>query len=153
MAQIETVDWPGKVLYLHADTATSGFDVIAAHFELHALAVANAADEQHYFEAMTAEGNIPKDNADPNLATRFTPRYGRLRPGWRLVPWDGASHLLELTVEVISDDGIADQDLFDRSLLPPGIEVDIDTTYAQVEVIRPSVEVVAIPAGEVAEAV
>lgn len=137
MANVASVDYASQRLYLHADTVAGGFDVIAAYFEVCALRAANVYGEQHYPNPLSAEGNIAKGGG------RFTPRYGVLAAGWRLVPYD-AAHLLRILVEILSADGISDVSVFDRSTVVS--HVDIDIAYRQVEVVQVSVDGVAAAA-------
>lgn len=132
MAQVASVDYDAKRIHLHADTVVSGFDVILAYFEINALRAANANGEQNRAHCLSAEGNIAKGGG------KFTPRFGLLSPGWRLVPYSGVSHELLLKAEILSPDsgGLSDRQVFDRTLLPPSIDVDIDVDYQQVEIIR-----------------
>lgn len=132
MAQVASVDYTTKRIHLHADTVINGFDVIAAHFEINALVRANANGEQNFGPCLSAEGKIPKGGG------KFTPRYGLLEPGWRIVPYNATSHVLAINVEVLSPDGggLSGRDVFDRTPLPPSIEVQIDHNWDQVEVIE-----------------
>jgi hypothetical protein len=127
MAQVASIDWATKRVYLHLDTVSSGFDVIAAHFEINAIIAANSNQEQNYKAVMEALGNDVKSAA---LGT-FTPRYGRINPVWRFVPYD-TPHLLQLLVEIVSLDGIVDTEVFDRTLTAS--EIDIDPIYDKVEI-------------------
>lgn len=132
MAQVSSVDYDAKRIHLHSDTVVNGFDVIAAYFEINALVKANANGEQNRAPCLSAEGKIPKGGG------KFTPRYGLLEPGWRIVPYNGVSHVLAINVEVLSPDGggLSGRDVFDRTPLPPSIEVQIDHNWDQVELIE-----------------
>ena len=99
MAQIESVDWINKLIYLHADTVTNGFDAIAAYFEINQLVFINANNEQHYYPPMSAEGNIRKTPFGVTPA-RFTPRYAFVFNPWDFVPVD-TPHDLDILTEMV----------------------------------------------------
>jgi len=129
MAQVASVDYDTKRVFLHADTVSAGFDVIAAYFEINALRAANAFGEQNRVHCMSAEGNIQK------TTTTFTPRYGYVEPGWRFVPYDtgaSTSYNLDLLAEIVSKDQLTDRDVFDRSGV--AATVNIDPIYEKVEI-------------------
>jgi hypothetical protein len=149
MAQVSSVDYDAKRIHLHSDTVVNGFDVIAAHFEINALVKANANGEQNRAACLSAEGRIPKGGG------KFTPRYGLLKPGWRIVPYNGVSHVLAINVEVLSPDlgGLSGRDVFDRTPLPPSIEVQIDHNWDQVEVIEVNTGAVSVDYGLIATSV
>lgn len=127
MPQLAAIDFENKTLTLHADTATEGFDCIAMHFEIKVLTASTPA-YQNYSPPMTAEGNISKG------AGAFTPRYGFLASGWRIIPHSGVSHELRILVELLSEDGLRDRLLIDRGGLPTAITVDITPTYDKIEI-------------------
>lgn len=140
MTQVASVNYDLKRVYLHADTVTNGFDVIAAHFEIKALREANLNGEQNRKHFLSAEGKFKK-----NLSgTKFTPRFGLLDVGWRFVPYGLVSHQLSLLVEIISVDSLSDRELFDRSTLT--VNVDIDAIYKENEI-----TVVAVGSGVTAQ--
>jgi len=126
MAQLSSVDYDAKRLYCHADTVIAGFDIIAAYFEVNALRQANLSGEQNRAHMLSAEGNIPKG------AGIFTPKYGYLVAGWRIVPYGSVTHTLTLSSEPVSADGLSGRDVFDRSSL--AVVVDIDEAYEKVEI-------------------
>lgn len=132
MAQIESIDWPGKRFFLHIDTVTSGFDAWEAFAEVRALQEANLNNEQNFRLWIHREGKVPKDLT----GTRFTARYVTVDSGWRGVPHPngGTEYGLELLVEMLNPvDGVSDAGAFDRSSV--ATNVDIDATYSQVEII------------------
>jgi hypothetical protein len=130
MTQVSSVDYDAKRIHLHSDTVVNGFDIVAAYFEINALRQANTTGEQNRAHCLSAEGNISKGGG------LFTPRYGLLEPGWRVVPYDGVSHSLVMLVEPVSKDGLSGRDVFDRSPpFPPSIDVDRDVGYSQFEVV------------------
>ena len=132
MAQLASIDWENKLFYLHIDTVNNGFDAWEAVAEAKVVQQTHAANAQNYPLFLSRQGKQPKDNEDPALATKFTPRFVSVLEGWRGVPYD-SEHRLDLLVEIISDEGLSDRDVFDRSSLTN--EVDIDAVYPQVEVL------------------
>ena len=131
MAQIESVDWAAKRFYLHEDTVSAGFDAWEAFTEVRAIQQANTNNAQNYPLFIQRQGKVPKGGG------RFTPRYCSFLTGWRGVPYDQVSHNLSLLVEMVSDDEISDREVFDRSSIQ--VDVDIDATYDQVEIIEVNV--------------
>lgn len=128
MTQVADVNYDTKRIFLHADTVTQGFDIIAAYFEINVLRQANANGEQLRAHMLSAEGYIPEGGG------KFTQRYGLLRPGWRIVPYDGVSHSLVVSVKPVSQDGLSGRDVFDRAGLL--VAVGIDEAYDKVEIIQ-----------------
>ena len=126
MTHVASVDYDNKRIHCHADTVGSGFDIIAAYFEINALREANASGEQNRAHMLSAEGNIPKGGGN------FTPNYGLLASGWRVVPYPSVSHTLSLTSEPVSADGLSGRDAFDRSTL--SVIVEIDESYEKIEI-------------------
>lgn len=127
MAQVASVDWETKRVFLHLDTVTNGFDAWEAHAEIRNLQALNLNSEQNYRLPTRREGGLVK------TAGRLTPRFVGFLTGWRVVPYD-TPHQLRILVEMISDDQVVDRDMFDRSTVTSN--VDIDTDYEQVEIIE-----------------
>ena len=126
MAQVANVDYGAKRIYCHADTVTSGFDIIAAYFEINVLRQLNANGEQNFAHMLSAEGNIPKGGGN------FTPNYGLLETGWRIVPYDQVGHTLNLITEPVSKDNLSGRDVFDRTGIL--VAINIDEIYEKVEI-------------------
>lgn len=127
MAQVSSVDFVNKRIYLHADTVTSGIDSFLVYDEIRALFAANANGEQNHPLMLSKEGNFNKGGG------RYTAKYAVYDAGWRIVPYGGVAHNLTIMVEIVSKDQLSDRDVFDRSSL--AVTVDIDIGYKQNEVI------------------
>lgn len=126
MTQVANVNYNTKRILLHPDTVVSGFDCIAAYFEINALRQANANNEQNYRHMLSAEGNIPKGGGN------YTPRYALSDTGWRYIPYPNVSHTLSLLTEPVSQDGLSGRDVFDRTSL--SVLVEIDEVYEKIEI-------------------
>ena len=126
MTQVANVDYGLKRIYCHADTVASGFDIIAAYFEINVLRYNNVNNAQNYYHMLSAEGNIAKGGGT------FTPKYGLLQSGWRVVPYDQVSHTLNVLSEPVSLDGLSGRDVFDRSGIL--LNIDIDEMYEKIEI-------------------
>jgi hypothetical protein len=72
-------------------------------------------------------------NADKG-GGKFTERYATLLDGTLIVPFD-TKHELDIVGTIITDAGTEGPEAFDRTLLSPTTEVDINYTPPQVEVI------------------
>ena len=88
-----------------------------------------------WFLFCEAGGNVQK------TATTYTPRYLTMLTDPRaittkIVPDNSVSHSLIVKGEVISDLGTSGADLFDKTLLSPGINVDITLQPPGAEIIR-----------------
>ena len=129
MAQIDSVDFANKRVYLHIDTVTQGFDPIAMHFELQALVAANATNGQNFGRATDALGNEPEGGGI------FSEPKVRFFTGWRYVPFP-TPHLLLILAKIYNpDEALSNRDLADRDdPVLNGIEVDIDVAYSPVEI-------------------
>lgn len=127
MAQISSVDYDTKRVYLHADTVTNGFNIIDAHFENKVLIQAHANSEQNRKIFLTAEGKVPKGGG------AFTPRYGYINSEWRFIPYSLVSHILKLSVEIVSEDQLTDSDVFDFTGV--GVNVHVVSDYTPTEII------------------
>jgi hypothetical protein len=132
MAQIASEDYVNKLIYLHIDTVTNGFDPALMQKEHRALRRVYANDERKFDPMVTFVGYEDKGGG------KFTPRSTRLRAGVRIVPYDtGAAGQYSLPIlnEILNvDDGLADREVFDRSGV--AANVDIDKAYDPVEVIE-----------------
>lgn len=121
MAYIDYEDYLNKRIYLSSDTALAGsldlIEVYREHIERRRL---NVNGERGFFRMVLAIGN---DSA----GGEFTPRYVDLQDGVRLVPYN-TSHapLIRPTPLISRSENKAGRDLFDRSSLSSGVEVDID---------------------------
>ncbi len=130
MTQVADIDFNNKRLILHADTVFEGFDCFLAYDEIRARYAANLNDERKRNFFLEKEGFVSKGSG------KFTPKFGLMDSGWRIVPYAGVSHQLLIKVEIVSHDQISDRDVFDRSSLV--VNVDIDSDYQQTEVIEVS---------------
>lgn len=127
MALVSSVDYPNKRIYLSALTADADLDTLAVYREVRALRQTTPAHQQ-FRPIITAGGNIPKITG-----VSYTPAYAQLLYGCRLVPFNG-SHSLRLVRDTFTDDGFAGRDCFDRTLLSPMVEVNIDVDFPEVEI-------------------
>lgn len=127
MPLVASTDYPNKRIILHADSVGVDIQPIDIYIELRAER--RLTESKRQFDVlMRAFGNDP---AGPTN----TPRFANLTNGVRIVPYD-ASHVLSIVGALINtDEGLAGTDLFDRSSLSPGVEVDIDYQPPQVEII------------------
>lgn len=130
MALIDYIDGPARRIYLAADSASQDVHPIDIYKEMRAL---RRTDEslRPFDLYLSAFGNVPKG---PGKATE---RYVRQNAGTRFVPYD-SNHTLKIIGTVITDDGQEGVACFDRSLLTPGVLVDIDYQPPQVEVLTVS---------------
>jgi hypothetical protein len=121
MAYIASEDYIAKRIYLHADTATAtSLDLINVYLEHIIRRAANANGERRFPRMVLSIGN-------ESAGGEFTPQYVDLQNGVRLVPYNTShSPLIKPTPLISRAENIAGRDLFDRSSLTSGIEVDID---------------------------
>lgn len=130
MAQIASEDYVNKLIYLHLDTTTNGFDPAEMQKEHRALRRLNANGERKFDPMVSFVGNEPKGGGN------YTPPSTRLRQGVRIIPYDtgvGSQYSMGILNEILNvDDGLADQGVFDRSSVDAN--VDIDKDYDPVEV-------------------
>jgi len=128
MALIASVNYSTKRIFLGADSV--GVDVlpIDIYKEMRARRRVDVADRS-FFQMVTASGNEP---AGPSN----TPRFTNLAAGVRIVPFDTDHELLIKGNLISTEDGLAGRDLFDRTSLSVGVEVDIDYQPPQVEIIE-----------------
>ena len=129
MAQVDSVDFPNKRIYLHVDTVTQGFDPIAMHFEINAIIADNIGNGQNFGLVSDALGNEPEGGGV------FSEPKTRLFPGWRYVPYP-TPHLLLILRKIFNpDEALSNRALADRDdPVLDGIEVDIDVAYSPVEI-------------------
>jgi len=125
MPLVDSVDYPGKRIYLGSGSV--GFDVstIDVYREVRALR-ASTPNHRLFRPLLVAQGNEPAGES-------FTPRRAVLAEGARIVPYGGVSHELKIVTELISEDGLAGVALFDRGAIP--VAVDITYTPPQVEIV------------------
>jgi len=130
MALIDHIDGPNRRIYLGSDSASQDVHPIDIYKEMRTL---RRTDEtlRRYDVFLSAFGNVSKG---PGKATE---RYVRQNSGTRIVPYD-ADHTLTIIGTVITDDGQEGVACFDRSLLTPGVLVDVDYQPPQVEVLTVS---------------
>lgn len=128
MPQVESIDWDGKLVFLHQDTVTVGVSGILIYAEIRDEIFANTSLGQGYFPPLTKEGGVSKGPGS------FTPTFTQWGQSWRLVPHPngGTAYQLDILDEIISLDGLSDRDVFDRSSI--ATNVDIDSVYDPVEV-------------------
>jgi len=131
MAQIASEDYVNKLIYLHIDTVTNGFDPALMQQEHRALRRLHVNGERKFDPMVTFVGYESKGGG------KYTPRSTRLRAGVRIVPYDtggAGQYSLPILNEILNvPDGLADREVFDRSGV--AANVDIDKAYDPVEVI------------------
>lgn len=125
---VDHVDYVAKRIYLSAATFGASIDTMDIYREVRALRRTNPA-HQLFKPMVIAGGNIPKIPG-----RTYTPKYVQLLYGCRLVPY-GMPHLLKVTRDTFTDDGLVGRDCFDRTLLPAGVVVDIDIDFPAVEIV------------------
>ncbi len=132
MTQIASEDYPNKLIYLHADTVTSGFDPALMQREHRARRRLEAGDERKFDPMVTFSGN--EDVGGGN----FTPKLTRLRQGVRIVPYDtgtGTTYDLDILNQIVDvADGLSDRGVFNRDTVDA--LVNIDSTYSPVQVVQ-----------------
>lgn len=127
--QLSSIDFINKRAQLHSDTVTNGFSIVKAHFEIKKFVQSKLAGGVRYDSVPTqAVGNIKKRDGF------YTPRYGYVLSGWRWLPYGDVSHRLYLSEEIISEDQLTDEQVFDLSALPAGISVSVHPAYDKVEI-------------------
>lgn len=127
MPLVASTDYPNKRIYLGIDSVGVDVNPIDIYKECRAERRLDTAKRQ-FRQMITAFGNEP---AGPSN----TPRFTNLQNGVRIVPYNG-SHTLSIVGALINtSEGLAGPDLFDRSALGVGVEVDIDYQPPQVEII------------------
>jgi len=128
MALIDYIDGPNRRIYLSADTMNTAWHPVDLYREVRAL---RRTDEslRKYDSFMRGDGNIDKGGG------KATERYFTLLNGTRIVPYN-ASHIIDITGTIITDDGYEGAFCFDKSGLDYGVSVDIQYAPKQVEVIN-----------------
>lgn len=128
MPLVIAVDYPNKRIFLGPDSV--GVDVLPVDIyrEMRERRRLDADNDRSFLPMITAFGNEP---AGPTN----TPRFTNLAAGVRIVPHDTSHSLLIRGALINTSDGLAGRDLFDRSSLTPGVEVDVDYQPPQVEII------------------
>lgn len=127
MPLVASVDYPGKRIYLSAETVNTDLDTLDVYREVRALR-RTVADHRKFRPLIVAGGNIEKI-----AGQTYTPAYVQLLHGCRIVPYN-ASHTLKVIRDTFTDDGSAGRDCFDRSALTPGVVVNIDVDFPAVEI-------------------
>tara|TARA_R110000850_G_scaffold271420_1_gene405744 strand:- start:27 stop:599 length:573 start_codon:yes stop_codon:yes gene_type:complete len=121
MAYIASEDYTAKRIYLHADTAiATSLDLINVYLEHIIRRAVNANGERRFPRMVLSIGN-------ESAGGEFTPQYVDMQNGVRLVPYN-TSHapLITPTPLISRAENLSGRDLFDRSSLTSGVEVDID---------------------------
>lgn len=128
MALIGSIDGPNRRIYLHADTQNTELDPIDVYKEMRTLR--RTTESLRKFDLyLRASGYVSKGEG------KFTPKLTTCLLGCRLVPYD-STHTLTITGEIITDAGTSGLACFDKTLLTPGSNVDINYFPPQVEVIE-----------------
>ena len=118
MAQIASEDYANKLIYLHIDTVTNGFDPALMQQEHRALRRLNANGERKYDPMVTFVGN---ESIGGGV---YTPPSTRLRAGVRIVPYD-TDHSLTILNQILNiPDELADVGVFDRSGVASNVDID-----------------------------
>lgn len=132
MAQIGSEDYPNKLIYLHVDTVTNGFNPAEMQKEHRALRVLNANGERKFDPMVTFIGNESIGGGN------FTAWSTRLRAGVRIVPYDtgpGTQYSMDILNEILNvPDSLADQGVFNR--LTVDANVDIDRNYDKIKIVQ-----------------
>jgi hypothetical protein len=129
MALVAAVDYPNKRIILGVDSVGVDIQPMDLYVEMRARRRLNADNDRKFFPMLLAEGNEP---AGPSN----TPRRVVFADGVRIIPFN-VSHILRVRGSMVSKiESLAGPDLFDRSTLGTGIEVDIDYQPPQVEIIE-----------------
>jgi hypothetical protein len=128
MALIDYIDGDTRRIYLSVDTMNTSWHPVDLYREVRSL---RKTDEslRKYDNFMRGDGNIDKGGG------KATERYFTLLDGARVVPYD-ASHILDITGTLITDDGFEGAFCFDKTPLTAGVAVDIQYAPKQVEVIN-----------------
>ena len=121
MAYINYEDYTAKRIYLHADTVVaSSLDLINVYLEHIIRRAVNANGERRFPRMVLSLGN-------ESAGGEFTPQYVDIQNGVRLVPYNTShSPLIRPTPLISRSENLAGRDLFDRSSLSAGVEIDID---------------------------
>lgn len=133
MAVIANIDGPNRRIYLHADTKNAEVDPMDIYKAQRSL---RRTDEslRRYDLFLGASGYTSKGGGKftPKLTTCLSDVYGLLT---EIVPYDETG-TLTIIGEIISDKGTSGLACFDKTLLTPGVLVDINYFPPQVEVIE-----------------
>jgi len=132
MTQIASEDYVNKLIYLHVDTVTSGFDPAVMQQEHRARRRLNANDERNFYPMVSFSGYVSKGSGN------FTPKLTLLAQGVRIVPYDTGlpdNYNLDILSEILDPyDEVSDRDVFNRMGLT--VHVNIDSTYNPVEIVQ-----------------
>ena len=144
MPLVASVDYPNKRIILGIDSISVDVNVIDIYTEMRARRRLNADNDQAFYPMIYAQGN-------ESLGASNTPRRVVLENGVRIIPYVTTSHILTIQPVPIVNiaEGLQGTLLFDRTTLDPGVEVDIDYTPLQVEIIERGVS--GLTAGEAAD--
>lgn len=127
MALVASVDYPGRRIYLSAQTIDADLDTLDVYREVRGLRRTTEA-HRRFLPMIVGGGNITKI---PGISA--TAAYVQLLYGCRIVPFD-ATHRLRLIRDTFTDDGLAGADCFDRTPLSPAVQVDIDVEFPAIEI-------------------
>ena len=127
---ISFIDGENRRIYLDDTTVDREIHPIDIYRELRTLRRTN--EELQKFDMFMTYKGYEKKNPE---GTKRTERIAVLLNGTKIVPFKDTSHNLTIIGTLISDDGLEGRYCFDRSLLSPGVLVDIDYVPPQVEVI------------------
>lgn len=127
MPLVASIDYAARRIYLSAETVNADLDTLDVYREVRALRRTVEA-HRSYLPLIEAGGNIEK-----LVGQTYTAAYVRLLHGCRIVPYD-QTHALRLVRDTFTDDGAAGRNCFDRSGLSPGVVVDIDVDFPEVEI-------------------
>lgn len=134
MALVDSVDYPGKRIYLGADSLAiaAAFDVMLVYQAVRSLRAITPA-HQNFLPIIFGEGRVAKG------AGTFTQKYVRLEDSVYIVPAN-SSHKLRIITEIFSsepnpNDVRQGRDCFDRDPLSSTVHVDIDYEVQKVEIV------------------
>ena len=125
---VDHIDYVNKRIYLSALTVDATIDTMDIYREIRTRRRLYDADRL-FKPIIIGGGGIPKI---PGVS--YTPTYVQLLHGCRIVPYGGVSHKLKIVRDTFTDDGKVGRDCFDRTSLPPGIVVDIDIDFPEIEI-------------------
>jgi len=129
---IANIDGVNRYIYLDDSTVDATIQPIDIYREVRSLR-ANDESLRNYDMFLTMRGGEKKD---PDGITR-TERYLVLLDGTQIIPYD-TSHKLTIDGTIISDTGLEGPQCFNRIYLSDDVEVDINYTPKQVEVVTVS---------------
>ncbi len=125
MTTVASVDYPNKLIYLHADTVGAELDTLDVYREVRALRRLNE-NHRSYVVMIVAGGNQEKI-----AGLTYTAAFVQLLYGCRIVPYN-ADQKLKLIRDTFTDDGFAGRDCFDRSSLTANVDIDVD--FPEIEI-------------------